>query len=91
MSDQPTGELTPYDTGDRCEPKLWQPGRLAVLDAMRHSEDEHVGKVDFEDDSGETVCTVHVERDESGVFRMHVTSFVDVDDLEIVRHDDPVV
>lgn len=47
--------LTPYDTGERLEPKPWS------LD-----EREDYGKVDFDDDCSETVVTLHVESASSG-------------------------
>ena len=51
--------LTPYDTGQRAEPKLWQHSRAEVLQVMRHGEAEDIGNVDFDDDEGTTVATVH--------------------------------
>lgn len=42
--------LTPYDTGERLEPRPW--GATALPDA---------GKVDFENDESTTQLTIHVE------------------------------
>ncbi|PZT88565.1 MAG: hypothetical protein DI630_33055 [Gordonia sp. (in: high G+C Gram-positive bacteria)] len=81
---QPT--LTPYDTGERCEPKLWQPDRDSVLAAMRDAEGNDIGNVDFEDCDGETAVTVHVSKDADGVFTVHVIPFVDQDELRIETH-----
>ncbi|MEO3931398.1 hypothetical protein WMO79_01105 [Micrococcaceae bacterium Sec7.4] len=55
--------LTPYDTGDRLEPKPWhvQPRNLP-----REDEADRYGKVDFENDAGETVLTARVERAADG-------------------------
>lgn len=78
--------LTPYDTGVRCEPKLWQPDRDAVLEAMKHGESEDIGNVDFDDDGGETVCTVHVSRNPDGSFTVHVIPFVDEGELHVEIH-----
>lgn len=64
--------LTPYDTGARCEPKLWQPDRASVLAAMSGDEGQDIGNVDFDDDEGHTVATVHVSRTSDGVFTVHV-------------------
>lgn len=43
---------TPFDTGERFEAKPWYPDRSDV---------DTYGKVDFEDDSGQTSFTIHVE------------------------------
>jgi hypothetical protein len=58
-------ELSPYDTGERCEPKPWISG-----DRRRPAEEDRdrYGKVDFENDSSENVVTVHVERSEKGEY-----------------------
>lgn len=56
--------LTPYDTGERLEPKVWwtegidygpNPVPQAQIDAR-------FGKVDFDDDTSTTLATVHTER-----------------------------
>ena len=83
--------LTPYDTGERCEPKLWQPDRAAVLAAMNGDEGRDVGNVDFEDDEGHTVVTIHVSRSADGIYTVHVVPFVDEEQLEVERHDEPIV
>lgn len=67
--------LTPYDTGERCEPKLWQPDEAAVLEALN---DDDIGNVDFDDDAGRTVVTVHVSRGADGSHTVHVIPFSDV-------------
>lgn len=56
--------LTPYDKGDRLEPKPWhvQPRNLEKDPA----EANRYGKVDFDNDSGETVLTARVERATDG-------------------------
>lgn len=48
-----TSNLTPFDTGDRLEPHVWT-----------GAHDSDLGKVDFDDDEGRTVVTVHGERSE---------------------------
>ena len=62
MGRMPNGDLTPYDTGERAQPLVW-----VSADSRRPAEDERdrYGKVDFEDDGGETLATVHVERVEA--------------------------
>lgn len=83
--------LTPYDTGDRCEPKPWQPDVTSVAAAVRSGETEDIGKVDFDDDEGHTVATVFVSRDEDGIYALHVIPFVDDSELTVQWHSEPVV
>lgn len=83
--------LTPYDTGQSCEPRLWQPDTDSVRAAMRADEHDDIGKVDFDDDCGETVAAVHIERNVDGSHTLHLTSFVEADQLRISRDDDPLV
>lgn len=54
----PPAPLSPYDTGQRAEPKVWE-------EHHRESEGDF-GKVDFNDDLDYTVATLYIERDESG-------------------------
>jgi hypothetical protein len=52
-------ELTPYDTGERCQPSVWvtaDPRR-----PLEHDRDRY-GKVDFEDDASEHVATIWIEK-----------------------------
>lgn len=86
-----TVELTPYDTGDRCEPKVWQPDSASVRAAMRGGEIDDIGNVDFDDDEGHTVVTVHVSRNEDGTHTVHVIPFVDDAELLIERRTQPIV
>lgn len=87
-----TPTLTPYDTGARCEPRPWQPDHPSVISAMRTGEAEHIGKVDFDDDTNETVVTVFVAKDPgTGRHVVHVIPFVDDADLEIRLHEEPIV
>lgn len=83
--------LTPYDTGDRCEPKLWQPSAAAVRSAMHSGETEDIGKVDFDDDEAHTVAAVHLSRNEDGSHTVHVVPFVDEGELSVTVHSEPVV
>jgi hypothetical protein len=52
-------ELTPYDTGERLEPKLW-----VLPESNRPHED--YGKVDFENDESVTEAMIYVERAKDG-------------------------
>lgn len=52
--------LTPYDTGQRAEPKVWE---------ARHREsEEDFGKVDFNAEDDFTIATLYLERDPDGVY-----------------------
>lgn len=51
-------KLTPYDTGQRAEPKVWEAGH-------RESNDDF-GKVDFNTDDDYTLATLYIERDGDG-------------------------
>ncbi|MGP5365718.1 hypothetical protein ACTXLB_20655 [Brachybacterium tyrofermentans] len=75
--------LTPYDTGQRAEPALWQRSRAEVLQVMRHGEAEDIGNVDFDDDEGTTVATVHVSRDPDGGHTVHVIPHTDTIRLDL--------
>jgi hypothetical protein len=52
--------LTPYDTGQRAEPKVWE---------SRHREsDNDYGKVDFNAEDDATIATLYIERDKDGTY-----------------------
>lgn len=53
----PKQELTPYDTGDKLEPRIWpvNHGKTVV---------ENFGKVDFDNEESVTALTVHAARNE---------------------------
>lgn len=60
--------LTPYDTGARLEPRLWPVATLRQTGIRRETGDpeSHYGKVDFDNDFGETVFTAWVEQTPGG-------------------------
>lgn len=65
--------LTPYDAGERLEPKLWQE------DGDPHLDDpDRYGRVDFDDDEGATIASAHIQRLPSGAFTLVVTRVSDV-------------
>lgn len=67
--------LTPYDTGERAEPKVWTKGHI--------ENDGDYGKVDFDDDAGGTVATLYIEKGEDGYALKGYTNeplTIDVDD-----------
>ncbi len=75
--------LTPYDTGQRAEPKLWQLGRRDVIEVMFYGDAEDIGNVDFTNDEGATVATVHVSRDPDGGHTVHVMPHTDTIRLDL--------
>lgn len=76
-------ELTPYDTGAVAEPKLWhRRQRSAVLGLMKTAP-YNIGKVDFDNDEGGTVCTVRVEKID-GRYHAVIDSF-DLDQTIVVK------
>ncbi|WP_338675929.1 hypothetical protein V1460_25395 [Streptomyces sp. SCSIO 30461] len=79
-------ELSPYDTGARCEPKLWQPNSKAVAKVMRSGEAEDIGNVDFTNDEGSTVVTVHVSRSDDGLYTVHLIPACDDDQIRVEFH-----
>ena len=84
--------LTPYDVGERAQPMLWQKDRFEVKDTMRHGDPGDIGKVDFDNEEGATVATVHVSRDPvTGSYVVHVMPHND--DVRVARHgyDEEVV
>ncbi|MFJ5740035.1 hypothetical protein [Streptomyces microflavus] len=79
-------KLSPYDTGARCEPKLWQPNSEAVAKAMRSGDAESIGNVDFTNDEDRTVVTVHISRADSGVFTVHLMPAGGDDQIRVELH-----
>jgi hypothetical protein len=63
FGDRRTAGLTPYDRGERLEPKPW----VRPVPLIRR-EDEDYGKVDFDDDGDYTVATLWIERREDGSY-----------------------
>ena len=67
--------LTPYDTGQRAEPRVWtnagdsldQFGPIA-----RGMEEDRYGRVDFDDENGDSLFTVWVDRNEQGARVVHI-------------------
>lgn len=78
-----TQSLSPYDTGERCEPKSWIPYGTKVTEATPA---ENFGKVDFEDDEAHTVAIVHIERRRDGTHVVHVQPLVDEDEVQVELH-----
>ncbi len=64
--------LTPYDTGFRCQPKVWP----------LHRDVERYGKVDFDNDESATVTTVYVEAGDDGYVLHYSGDVTLIDDDE---------
>ena len=79
-------EISPYDTGARCEPKLWQPNSEAVAEVMCSGEAEDIGNVDFSNGVNGTVVTVHVSRSDAGMYTVHLTPMCDDDQIRVELH-----
>ncbi|WP_434598288.1 hypothetical protein [Streptomyces sp. A5-4] len=79
-------ELSPYDTGARCEPKLWQPDSKAVVEVMRSGQADDIGNVDFTDDEDSTVVTVHVSRSDDGRYTVHLMPMCSDDRIRVELH-----
>jgi hypothetical protein len=73
--------LTPYDTGQRAEPKLWVTSTQGL---GKTNDPDDWGKVDFESDSGETVAVVYMQLGDDGSYTLHVECW---DDITIQRED----
>ncbi|MEU0942436.1 hypothetical protein ABZ379_06510 [Streptomyces canus] len=78
-------EFSPYDTGTRCEPKLWQPNTEAVAEVMRSGEAGDVGNVDFTDDEDSTVVPMHVSRSDDGMYTHRMPTCED-DQIRVELH-----
>ena len=50
---------------------------------MQHGDAEDAGNVDFIDDEGATIATVHVSRDPDGGHTVHVMPFTDTVRLDL--------
>lgn len=62
MPYRPIPGLTPYDTGKRAEPKVWE---------SRHRDsDNDFGKVDFDAEDDFTIATLYIERDADGTYAL---------------------
>ena len=54
---------TPYDTGARLEPHPWVRDGITGHEYQRPAEADDYGRVDFDDDEGTTIATLHIEGD----------------------------
>lgn len=67
--------LTPYDTGVRAEPRVWPTTTIDLNDLApiaRGLEEDRFGRVDFDDENGDSLFTVWVERNEQGAHVVHI-------------------
>jgi hypothetical protein len=79
FGDRRTAGLTPYDRGERLEPKPW----VRPVPLMRW-EDEEYGKVDFDNDESATIFIVHFEKEGEG-YVLHVQNLAG-DPLRVEVH-----
>ena len=55
------GSVSPYDTGARLEPHPWVHDGTKGSEYQRPADPDDYGRVDFDDDEGTTIATVHIE------------------------------
>lgn len=68
-----TASLTPYDTGARLEPHVWP----------ANYDPDRLGRVDFDDDEGATVLSLHAERRDDGSHELLVIRVSDAAPLAL--------
>lgn len=68
----------PYDTGYRLEPKPWVANGITGNDDPRASVPNDYGRVDFEDDEGNTAFTAWIQKTDTG-YILRVDEHQDVD------------
>jgi len=73
-------KLTPYDTGERLEPRLWVSRTAGLTDNNR----DMFGKVDFENDESATEITIYVER-KDGQRIIHIEDHTG--ELSVIRYN----
>lgn len=62
-------KLTPYDTGERLEPKTWvDEDGIAGEELRRPAEPDDYGRVDFDAEDSSTVATLYIERQADGSY-----------------------
>lgn len=81
-----TSHLSPYDTGERCEPRVWMPRTMTQWPGIEYLADplDSFGKVDFNNDEDSTIVTAHVKRLPDGRHCLVITPHVAADELEVV-------
>jgi hypothetical protein len=80
---RPQPQLSPYDTGARCEAKPWIPYGERVTEATPA---ESFGKVDFDDEESGTVCVAYLERDKDGGYTLHVAPLSEDRKVRVAIH-----
>ncbi|OJU47384.1 MAG: hypothetical protein BGN98_03885 [Microbacterium sp. 69-7] len=63
---------TPYDQGTRLEPLVWVTDGITGQENPRPAEADDYGRVDFDDDAGITVATVHIEAEPDAAEAVYV-------------------
>ena len=78
-----TRKLTPYDTGERLEPRLWV---TAERGDPRSTED--YGKVDYDDEESASILTTYVERNKDKSYTVHIDPLSDFQEIHVETDDD---
>lgn len=66
--------LTPYETGERLEPELWNVHLVWQPDT--YGTGEGWGKVDFDDNNEITHATIYGERNDDGTYTIHIQGHI---------------
>lgn len=74
----------PYDTGERATPIPWVSAGSDFTAIHDDRDPDDFGRVDFENDSSETVATIHLSKREDGSYTVHIIPAAD--DLTIEWH-----
>lgn len=77
-------DLTPYDTGERATPIPWVSTGSDFTAILDDRDPEDFGNVDFEDDEGRTIATIHLSRRDDGGYTIHIMPMDD--DVTIEWH-----
>src|SRR5699024_5536537 len=62
---------TPYDTGERATPIPWVSAGSDFTAIHDDRDPDDFGRVDFDNDSSETVATIHLSRRDDGGYTVH--------------------
>ena len=77
-------DLTPYDTGERATPIPWVSADSDFTAIHRDRDPDDFGNVDFDDDEGRTIATIHLSRRDDGGYTVHIMPMDD--DVTIEWH-----
>lgn len=80
-----SNELSPYDTGERATPIPWVSTSSDFTAILDDRDPDDFGRVDFDNDSSETVATIHLSRRDDGGYTLHIIPWGD-ERLDIEWH-----